>query len=239
MDRITFLTGAGISTGAGIPDFRGPEGIWTKDPEAELTSTLSHYLGSASIRQKAWQYRSQSRFWEAAPTKAHTAIADFEKRTGRVRAIITQNVDGLHQMAGSSPELVHEVHGNVRTWRCEDCQVTGPTQEMIDRVRAGEIEPRCPDCSGIIRATTILFGEMLDGDVLDAAIDAAEDCEVIIAVGTSLNVTPVASLFPLATENGAVGYIVNAEPTPFDAWADDVLDGDIEDVLPPLLSKLS
>ncbi len=239
MDRITFLTGAGISTGAGIPDFRGPEGIWTRDPEAELTSTLSHYLGSASVRQKAWQYRSQSRFWEAAPTKAHTAIADFEQHTGMVRGIITQNVDGLHQMAGSSPELVHEVHGNVRTWRCEDCQATGPMQEMIDRVRSGEIEPRCPGCGGIIRATTILFGEMLDGDVLDAAIDAAEDCEVIIAVGTSLNVTPVASLFPLAIENGAVGYIVNAEPTPFDAWADDVLDGDIEEVLPPLLAKLS
>lgn len=238
MDRITFLTGAGISTGAGIPDFRGPEGIWTKDPEAELTSTLSHYVGSASIRQKAWQYRSQSRFWEAAPTRAHTAIAEFEKHTGRVRGIITQNVDGLHQLAGSSPELVHEVHGNVRTWRCEDCQATGPMQEMINRVRSGEIEPRCPGCGGIIRATTILFGEMLDGDVLDAAIDAAEGCEVIIAVGTSLNVTPAASLFPLAIENGAVGYIVNAEPTPFDAWADDVLDGDIEDVLPPLLAKL-
>lgn len=239
MDRITFLTGAGISTGAGIPDFRGPEGIWTKDPDAELTSTLSYYLGDAAIRRKAWQYRSQSRFWEAAPTRAHRAIAEFEQRTGRVRGIITQNVDGLHQLAGSRDALVHEVHGNVRTWRCEDCQQTGPMKDMIDRARAGEIEPRCLQCGGIIRATTILFGEMLDEAVLDAAIDAAEDCEVIIAVGTSLNVTPVASLFPLAVESGAVGYIVNAEPTPFDAWADDVLDGDIEDVLPPLLSTLS
>lgn len=234
---ITFLTGAGISTGAGIPDFRGPQGVWTRDPEAEKTSTLSWYLRDPEIRKRAWQLRAASAVWDVEPTPAHRAIAELEG-SGQISGIITQNIDGLHQAAGSSPELVHEVHGNVRRWRCEYCRAAGPMAEMIDRVRAGEEDPPCPMCGGIIRATTILFEEMLDADVIDAATSAAESCDIMIAVGTSLFVQPVASLFPLALEFGAAGVIVNAEPTPFDSAADEVIRGDIQDALPAYLEGL-
>ena len=152
---ITFLTGAGISTGAGIPDFRGPQGVWTRDPEAEKTSTLSWYLRDPEIRKRAWQLRAASAVWDVEPTPAHRAIAELEG-SGQISGIITQNIDGLHQAAGSSPALVHEVHGNVRRWRCEYCRATGPMAEMIDRVRAGEEDPPCPMCGGIIRATPLL-----------------------------------------------------------------------------------
>lgn len=235
---IAFLTGAGISTGAGIPDFRGPQGVWTRDPEAEKTSTLSWYLRDPDIRKRAWQLRAASAVWAVQPTPAHRAIAELES-TGRVNGIITQNIDGLHQAAGSNPELVHEVHGNVRRWRCEYCRTTGEMAEMIDRVRAGEEDPPCPLCGGIIRATTILFEEMLEAEVIEAATRTAEDCDIMIAVGTSLFVQPVASLFPLALESGAAGIIVNAEATPFDGYADEVMRGDIQDALPALIEELT
>lgn len=229
-NRIVVLSGAGLSTGAGIPDFRGPDGLWTKDPLAERISTLSWYLKDEQVRRKAWQYRLESPIWEAAPTLAHRSIVDLEK-AGRLVGIITQNTDGLHQLAGSSPELVHEVHGSVRTWRCETCGRTGPMSEMIARVRAGEVDPRC-SCGGITRATTILFEEMLDPDVLDAAVSAVEHCDAIVAVGTGLGVQPVAGLFPYAIGLGAMGVIVNAEPTPYDHLAHQLIRGDIQSQLP-------
>lgn len=235
---IVFLTGAGISTAAGIPDFRGPEGVWTKDPEAELTSTLSWYLGDEGVRRKAWLMRAHAGVWEKEPTRAHRAIAQFSQEAD-VAAVITQNIDGLHQAAGSDPARVLEVHGNARTWRCEDCRASGPMAEAVARVHAGEPDPRCPGCGGIIRATTILFEEALEADVIDAAFAAAESCEVMIAVGTGLGVYPVAGLFPLAAENGARTIIVNAEPTPFDRLADEVLAGDLQEALPALLDDLA
>lgn len=235
--RITFLTGAGVSTGAGIPDFRGPQGTWTKDPLAERTSTLSWYLGSQEVRERAWQVRKDSPMWDSQPTAAHRAIAEAETK-GHVRGVITQNIDGLHLLAGSSPALVHEVHGNARTWRCEDCRQEGPMVEMVQRVKAGETDPRCPECGGITRSTTILFEEMLDESVLDASVAAAEDCDWIIAAGTSLTVTPVAHLFPMAIEAGARGIILNAAPTQFDFMAETVDAQDVQESLPRVLREL-
>lgn len=232
--RIVILSGAGLSTAAGIPDFRGPEGLWTRDPYAELVSTLSWYLRDEDVRKAAWRRRADPAVWAAQPTRAHKAIADLEKQ-GRLRAIITQNTDGLHQLAGSSPELVHEVHGSMRTWRCEKCGTTGPMEEMVARVRAGDQDPRCPKCGGITRATVILFEEVLDPDVMQASLDAVEDCDAIVAVGTTLGVYPVAGLFPLAMENGAYGVIVNGSETSFDDEADQVVRGNLDDVLPGLL----
>lgn len=232
--NIVILSGAGLSTAAGIPDFRGPEGLWTRDPYAELVSTLSWYLRDDDVRKAAWRRRADPAAWAARPTRAHRAIVELE-RQGRLRGIITQNTDGLHQLAGSNPELVHEVHGSMRTWRCEMCGRTGPMEEMVERVRAGEEDPRCPSCGGIVRATVILFEEVLDTDVLQASVDAVEACDAIVAVGTSLGVYPVAGLFPLALEHGAYGVIVNASPTPFDDEADQVVRGQIDDVLPGLL----
>jgi len=237
MTRVAFLTGAGISTGAGIPDFRGPDGLWTRDPLAERISTLSWYLGDAEVRAKAWQYRASSPIWDAQPTPAHRAIVELEK-AGRLAGIITQNTDGLHQLAGSSPELVFEVHGSARTWRCEDCRASGQMTDMLARVQAGEVDPRCPECGGIVRATTILFEEMLDADVLQGAAGVAENCDIIVAVGTSLGVYPVAGLFPLAVGNGARGIIVNGEPTGYDDLAHQVVRGDIQTELPRLVADL-
>ncbi|AQP45733.1 SIR2 family NAD-dependent protein deacylase [Tessaracoccus flavus] len=232
--RIVVLSGAGLSTAAGIPDFRGPEGLWTRDPYAELVSTLSWYLRDDDVRKAAWRRRADPAMWAAEPTRAHRAIVELE-RQGRLRAIVTQNTDGLHQLAGNDPALVHEVHGSARTWRCEMCGKTGPMREMVDRVQGGDEDPRCPDCGGITRATVILFEEVLDTDVLQAALDAVEDCDAIVAVGTTLGVYPVAALFPLALERGAFGVIVNASETPFDADADQVVRGQLDDVLPGLL----
>lgn len=231
---IVILSGAGLSTAAGIPDFRGPEGLWTRDPYAELVSTLSWYLRDDDVRKAAWRRRADPAMWAAEPTVAHRALVELE-RQGRLRAIITQNTDGLHQVAGNDPSLVHEVHGSARTWRCEMCGTTGPMTEMVDRVHAGEEDPRCPECGGITRATVILFEEVLDADVLEASLAAVEECDAIIAVGTTLGVYPVAGLFPLALERGAYGVIVNASPTPFDDDAHEVVRGRLDDVLPGLL----
>lgn len=233
-ERIVILSGAGISTAAGIPDFRGPEGLWTRDPYAELVSTLSWYLRDEDVRKAAWRRRADPAVWAATPTRAHLAVAELE-RQGRLLAVITQNTDGLHQMAGSSAEKVHEVHGSMRTWRCEKCAATGPMEDMVSRVRAGDQDPRCPECRGITRATVILFEEVLDVDVLEASVSAVEQCDAIVAVGTSLGVYPVAGLFPLAMEHGALGVIANDSETPFDREADRVVRGRLDDVLPDLL----
>lgn len=232
--RIVILSGAGLSTGAGIPDFRGPQGLWKRDPLAERISTLSWYLGDVEVRKKAWQYRAASPIWDASPTPAHRAIVDLE-RAGRLRGVVTQNTDGLHQLAGSDPSLVHEVHGSARTWRCEDCGATGPMTDMVARVQTGEPDPRC-DCGGITRATTVLFEEALVPDVLDAAVACAETCDAIIAVGTGLGVQPVAGLFPYAIGHGALAVIVNGEETAYDHLAHRVVRGDIQQELPPLLA---
>lgn len=233
---VLILTGAGLSTAAGIPDFRGPSGLWTTDPLAERMSTLSWYLGDESVRRRAWQYRAASPMWDAKPTAAHRALVDLE-RAGRLRAIVTQNTDGLHQLAGSSVGVVLEVHGSARMWRCEDCGASGPMLPMIERVRAGNPDPRCQICGGITRATTILFEEMLDPAVLDAAIAAAESCDAIIAVGTGLGVQPVAGLFPYAIGHGAYGVIVNGEETAYDHLAHRIVRGDIEVELPGLIGN--
>ena len=234
-ERIVILSGAGMSTAAGIPDFRGPDGLWTKDPYAELVSTLSWYLNDADVRKAAWRRRANPEVWAAKPTRAHEAIVELEKQ-GRLRAIITQNTDGLHQVAGSSDALVHEVHGSMRQWRCEMCGTTGRMEEMIERVNAGDEDPRCPKCGGITRATVILFEEVLEPDVLEAAITAVEECDAIVAVGTSLGVYPVAGLFPTAISHGAYGVIVNATATAMDDIANEVVRGQLDDVLPDLLT---
>jgi NAD-dependent deacetylase len=232
-DRITVLTGAGMSTASGIPDFRGPEGVWTLDPEAERVSTLSYYLTDPKVRRAAWQRRTWSPVFDAQPNAAHRALADLE-RTGRLRALITSNTDGLHQLAGSTHVI--ELHGNARHWRCEFCHRTGPMEEMFARVTAGEADPGCPTCGGIVRATTILFEENLDEDVIDAAVAAASDCDVLLTVGTSLAVYPAAGLLPLALRSGARAVIVNAEETEYDDYAWAVIRERIESVLPRLLA---
>lgn len=232
-ERITVLTGAGLSTASGIPDFRGPQGVWTLDPEAERVSTLSYYLTDPAVRKAAWQRRTWSPVFSAEPNAAHRALVDLE-RSGRLRAVITSNTDGLHQLAGSVNVL--ELHGSARRWRCESCGRSGPMTEMLERVQAGEDDPSCPSCGGIVRATTILFEENLDPQVIDAAVAAASDCDVFLAVGTSLGVYPAAGLLPLALRSGARAVIVNAEETEYDLYAWAVIRERIESALPRLLA---
>jgi NAD-dependent deacetylase len=232
--RITVLTGAGISTDSGIPDFRGPHGVWTRDPEAEKLSTLSWYVADPGVRRRAWQERLHHPAWQARPNAGHEALVSLE-RQGRLRALLTQNIDGLHQTAGSSPELVLELHGTVHEVTCLSCGERTPMRSALDRVEAGDPDPACLVCGGILKSATISFGQALDAAVVDAAVAAATDCDVFLAVGTSLTVHPAAGLVDLAAAHGARVVVVNAEPTPYDATADLVVREPIGSALPRLL----
>jgi len=233
--RIVVLSGAGISTGAGIPDFRGPQGVWTMNPAAERVSNLTDYLRDRAVRKIAWQRRNEMYQRAAEPTPAHRALVELETK-GQLLAIVTQNTDGLHLVAGSDPDKVLEMHGNIRRWRCEGCGASGPMLDQLLRLAAGDEDPNCPKCGGITRATVILFGESLDARLLERAFAAANECDLIVAIGTSLFVQPVASLVSIALQGGAQAIIVNAEATPYDDQADAVLRGDIQDVVPELFS---
>jgi len=229
------LTGAGISTDSGIPDFRGPQGVWTKNPAAERASQLQYYLSDPEVRRAAWQNRLNSPAWAAQPNSGHQAIVELE-RQGRLRSLITQNIDELHQRAGSDPSLVLELHGTMRSVVCWQCGERGPMGPVLDRVRAGEDDPSCTTCGGILKSATISFGQSLDPEVLAGAEAAASDCDLLLAVGSSLTVHPAAGLVPLAKGKGASLIVVNAEPTPYDRIADAVLSDSISKVLPALVS---
>ena len=234
-ERVVALTGAGISTDSGIPDFRGPQGVWTKNPKAERMSNIEYYLNDPDVRRNAWQSRLDSPAWKAEPNDGHRALVDLE-RAGRLRAIVTQNIDRLHHKAGSSPWLVLEAHGNIHETMCWSCNDRRPMPETLDRVRAGEEDPPCLLCGGILKSATISFGQNLDPVVIGAAEDAALDADLVLAVGTTLTVYPVAGLVPLAKRRGAAVVIVNADPTPYDEIADAVVRGSISEVLPALIS---
>jgi NAD-dependent deacetylase len=233
--RVTVLTGAGISTDSGIPDFRGPDGVWTKNPAAERTSTLSHYLHEPDVRLLAWQQRLASPAWTAEPNSGHEALVELE-RQGRLVALVTQNIDELHQRAGSAADLVVEVHGTMRRVVCWGCGAEGPMEPILDRVRAGDPDPHCLACGGILKSATISFGQALDPGTIERAEAAAVQCDVLLAVGSTLSVYPAAGLVPLAREAGAEVVIVNAEPTPFDSIASAVVRGSISEVLPVLVA---
>ena len=231
--RIVALTGAGISTESGIPDFRGPQGLWTKNPKAERLSNIHYYMSDPEVRKLAWQSRVEHPAWTALPNAGHRALVELERR-GKLHALVTQNIDGLHQRAGNTPERVIEVHGTVRDVMCMRCNWRGPMQHALDRVRAGEEDPPCLECGGILKSATISFGQALVPAVIDRATQAAAEADLLIAIGTSLQVYPVAGLVPVAKEAGAKVVIVNAEPTPLDHLADAVIAAPIGEALPAL-----
>ncbi|HEX6659858.1 MAG TPA: NAD-dependent deacylase, partial [Ilumatobacter sp.] len=232
--RVVVLTGAGISTDSGIPDFRGPNGIWTKNPAAEKASTLQHYLADRTVRVTAWRNRVESPTWHAQPNAGHRAIAELE-RLGKLHGLITQNVDGLHQQAGNSPEKVIEVHGTMRWTMCWSCGDRLPMQETLERVRAGEEDPPCLVCGGILKSDTISFGQSLVPEVIDRAMQVSGECDVMLAIGSTLGVYPVAHCVPIAKSAGAKVVIVNLEETAMDTIADVRLTAPISDVLPTLV----
>jgi NAD-dependent deacetylase len=231
--RIVALTGAGISTESGIPDFRGPQGLWTKNPKAERLSNIHHYMADPEVRKLSWQSRLDHPAWKARPNAGHRALVALERR-GRLHALVTQNIDGLHQQAGNRPETVIEVHGTLHEAMCMACTWRGPMQQVLDRVRAGEEDPSCHACGGILKSATISFGQPLVPAVIGRAMRAAAEADLLLAVGTSLQVYPVAAAVPAARASGTRVVIVNAEPTPFDDLADAVLREPIGDVLPAL-----
>jgi NAD-dependent deacetylase len=232
--RITALTGAGISTDSGIPDFRGPKGVWTTNPGAEKTATLRHYLAEPEVRRAAWRNRLDSPTWSAEPNAGHRALVALEQQ-GRLRAVVTQNIDELHQRAGSTPELVVELHGTMRSVVCWGCGERQPMERALERLWAGEDDPHCLTCGGILKSDTISFGQALDPLVLAAAESAVAECDLLLAIGSSLTVYPAAGLVPLAKRIGAAVIIINAQPTPFDDMADAVLRGPIGALLPALV----
>jgi len=241
-ERVVVLTGAGISTDSGIPDFRGPNGVWTKNPSAERLATLEAYVSDPEVRRQAWRIRLDSPTWSARPNDGHRALVALESR-GTLDTLVTQNIDGLHQAAGNDPARVVEIHGTMRQTVCLRCGDRLDMGEVLDRVRAGEEDPHCralvdgAACGGLLKSATISFGQSLVPEDLRRAEQAARSCDLLMAVGTSLGVFPAAGLVPLAARSGAVVVIVNAEPTPFDELAEVVLRGPISQVLPEMVRR--
>ncbi|MEZ5235313.1 MAG: Sir2 family NAD-dependent protein deacetylase [Acidimicrobiales bacterium] len=213
--QVVVLTGAGISTDSGIPDFRGPNGVWTKNPAAEKMATIQNYVADPEVRKAAWQNRLHSPNWKAQPNRGHRALAAFEG-TGRLHTLITQNVDGLHQAAGSDPTKVVEIHGTVREVVCLECDERAPMERALARVEAGEEDPPCRSCGGILKSATISFGQSLVMQDLARAEQAARACDLMLAIGTTLAVYPIADVVPVAKRAGASVVIINGEPTAMD-----------------------
>jgi NAD-dependent deacetylase len=232
-DRVVVLTGAGISTESGIPDFRGPQGVWTKNPAAEKQSTLQNYLADPAVRRSAWQARLRHTAWSAEPNAGHRALVALERR-GKLHALVTQNIDELHQRAGQDAELVVEVHGTMRRVMCWGCGLRAPMEAALARVRAGEDDPACAACGGILKSDTISFGQALVPEVIERALRAAEECGMLLTVGSTLQVQPVASMVPIAARAGAKVVIVNDQATVMDELADAVLRGPIGALLPAI-----
>ena len=232
--RIVVLTGAGISTDSGIPDFRGPQGVWTRNPQAEKMATLQHYVADPDVRKRSWQDRLSSPAWQAKPNAGHLALVELERR-GNLDTLVTQNVDGLHLMAGTSPERLIQIHGTMREVTCLACGERAPMERALARVRAGEDDPACRSCGGILKSATISFGQSLVAADLTRAQQAAHRWDLMLAVGTKLSVWPIAGVVPTAKEAGARVVIINAEPTELDSMADAVLRGSISELLPRLV----
>jgi NAD-dependent deacetylase len=232
---ISVLTGAGISTDSGIPDFRGPKGLWTTNPDAEKQATLQYYLSDPEIRRRSWRMRLEpSGLWDAQPNAGHRALARLERR-GKLHTLVTQNVDGLHQAAGNSPARVVEIHGSMREFMCMSCDDRGPIERVLERVRAGDGDPHCRSCGGILKARAVSFGQNLFPGDMERAEAGALGCDLMLAIGTTLAVYPAAAVVPAAKRNGARVVILNGDPTEMDSLADELLRGPIGEILPRLI----
>jgi NAD-dependent deacetylase len=234
---VTVLTGAGISTDSGIPDFRGPQGVWTTNPGAGRLATYQAYVSDPAVRRRSWQARRQHPAWRAEPNRAHTALADLA-RSGPAVSVITQNIDGLHQKAGTPADRVIELHGTMFSVVCVRCGDRSPMASALARVDAGEEDPACPRCGGILKSATVMFGQSLDQDVFVRARRAAATCQLFLAVGSTLTVEPAASLCAVAVHAGAALVIVNRDPTPYDPLAAEVVRDPIGEAVPRIARQL-
>lgn len=233
--RIVGFTGAGISTESGIPDFRSPNGVWAKNRIVDYQS----FLESEEERVEYWRQKVSA--WPAMraaqPNAGHYAFVELHKR-GKLAALVTQNIERLHQTSGLPAELVLELHGTTTEAACLTCGDRITSDEACRRVEAGERAPRCRLCDGLLKPATISFGQSMPLDVMDQAKDAAENCDLMLAVGSTLVVQPAASIPVVAKYAGAKLVIVNREPTPLDRIADAVVKGEIGTVLPEIARPL-
>ena len=233
-ERVTVLTGAGISTDSGLPDFRGPKGLWTRDPAAERASNIDVYVSDPEVRRSNWARRASGALWaDVEPNRGHQALVHLQQR-GKLHLLITQNVDELHQRAGSDPERVVEIHGTTRKVQCLGCDYRDDIEVALERVRAGEEDPECPLCGWILKSATVSFGQSLDPADLDRAERASTECDLFLAVGTTLAVSPINRTAAIAVHSGARLVIVNGEATEFDSLADVLVRGSISEVLPAI-----
>jgi NAD-dependent deacetylase len=231
-NRIVGFTGAGISTESGIPDFRSPNGVWANNRMIDY----SEFINSRSGRIEYW--RQKVLMWpemrDAQPNAGHRAFVELE-RQGKLRAMITQNIDGLHQRAGNRADLVIELHGTTAEAVCLTCGDRITMDEAVKRVEDGDLAPECDHCGGLLKPATISFGQAMPAREMQLAAEAAKDCDLFLAVGSSLVVYPAAALPELAKRYGAALIIINRTPTPMDAIADLVVNDEIGKTLPELM----
>jgi NAD-dependent deacetylase len=231
--RILVFTGVGISTESGIPDFRGPNGVWkTTDPQRY---TIESYVSDRAVRVERWQARLESRFSEAQPNEAHLAVTRLQQ-AGLAPVVVTQNIDGLHQKAGTVNVI--ELHGTSAEAMCLDCQRRMPVAIVLDRVREGDEDPHCEVCGGLLKTATISFGQALVAADVDHALEEARACDVCLAVGSTLSVWPAAGVPVEAVRNGARLVIVNEGVTDLDGMATLIRSGKAGEVLPELATAL-
>lgn len=234
--RIVALTGAGISTESGIPDFRSPGSIWRQQPPV----SYQDFISKPEARQRYWETRRSlsGQVAAAKPNAAHHALVEMERK-GILLGIITQNFDGLHHDAGSRPERVVELHGTSREAACTLCGARSSMQDLQRRIDAGETDPTCSLCGGYMKTATILFGQRVPEDVLTRAKEMANECDLFLVIGSSLQVTPAAALPRLALVRDVPLIIINLQPTPLDDYADVILRAKAGDALPPIVAALS
>jgi len=234
---VAVLTGAGISTDSGIPDFRGPQGLWTKNPAAEKLSTYQVYMADPEVRRRSWQARLAHPAWAAQPNPAHRALARLATSAIDTQ-VITQNIDELHQRAGTPPGRVIELHGTMFGVVCTGCGDRTAMADALARVRAGEDDPPCTRCGGILKSATVMFGQPLPPGVFERAAAAAARCDLLLAIGSTLTVEPAASLCAIAVEGGGNLVIVNRDPTPYDPVATAVIRDPIGRAVPRIAGQL-
>ncbi|HPQ44469.1 MAG TPA: NAD-dependent deacylase [Syntrophales bacterium] len=233
--KIVAFTGAGISTESGIPDFRSPTGIWAKFNPADFT--YDKYLVDPEVRRLTWLRYRGMKAWEIEPNAAHYALVELEGM-GKLDCIITQNIDGLHQKAGSSEDKVIELHGTARQVTCLECNKRWPFEEILGWMEAGDDDPHCDECGGLLKAATISFGQAMPVKETREAEERARDCDLFIVIGSSLVVYPAAYMPVFALESGAPLVIINREKTPMDHSATVVVNAGAGDTMSAIMERV-
>jgi len=238
-DQILVFSGAGLSTESGIPDFRGPNGLWTKVDPADFT--IDRYVASRDLRVQGWRMHVRGELWGARssvePNSGHMAILRLHEQ-GRLAGVVTQNVDGLHNKSGLEDAMVAELHGNVRNSHCMTCGMSWPTEAVLGWVEGGDEDPTCPECDGMVKTNTIMFGEMLPEDEVRQASIFLAVADAVIVVGSTVSVWPAADIVMRAAAQAKPIVVINQGKTDVDHLAAVKIDAGIGEVLPDLVEQI-